>query len=81
MTTLSRQFDKPKRKRTMAYSYEDSGVTFCPSCHKAALQNPKKFGITGEPTVKHNTDYETGDLEVCTGGCGKTIFGRKGTYE
>lgn len=78
---LGRQFDKPKRKRTMAYSYETPGVTFCPSCHKDALQNPKRYGLEGEPTVKYNTDYEIGDREVCSGGCGKTIYGKKGTYE
>jgi hypothetical protein len=82
MSTLGRQFDKQKRQRTMAYQYEDAGITFCPSCHKIALTDPSKFGIQGqEPTVKKNTDYETGDLETCSGGCGKTIFGRKGTYE
>ena len=77
-----KQFDKPKRKRTMSYQYEDAGITFCPSCHKSALESPKRFGIEGQtPEVKHNTDFETGDLETCSGGCGKTIFGRKGTYE
>jgi len=82
MSNLGRQFDKPKQKRTMAYSYEDPGVTYCPKCHKNALAEPKsKTGLEGEPTIKYNTDYETGDLEVCTGGCGKTIFGKKGTYE
>jgi len=81
MSNLGRQFDKPKRKRTMAYQYEESGVTYCPSCHKGSLsKNPNYFGDE-KPTVKFNTDYERGDLEVCTGGCGKTIFGRKGTYE
>lgn len=81
---LSIQFNKPasKRKRTMAYSYEDPGVTFCTSCHKQALQSPQRYGIEGKtPTVKHNTDYEMGDLEVCSGGCGKTIYGRKGSYD
>ena len=81
MSNLGRQFDTSKQKRTMAYSYDDPGVTFCPSCHKAALQEPMKFGLKGTPTVKYNTDYESGDLEVCSGGCGKTIFGKKGTYE
>jgi hypothetical protein len=81
MSNLGRQFDKPKRKRTMAFSYEDPGVTFCPSCHKSALAEPTKYGLKSEPTVKYNTDYQTGDLETCSGGCGKTIFGRKGTYE
>jgi len=79
---LSRQFNKPKRKRTMSYRYEDRGITFCTSCHKHALEDPKRYGIEGQtPEVKYNTDFETGDLETCSGGCGKTIFGRKGTYE
>ena len=82
MSNLGRQFDKPKRKRTMAYQYEDAGITYCTSCHKSALEERTKYGIEGEsPKVKYNTDYETGDLETCSGGCGKTIFGRKGTYE
>ena len=78
---LGRQFSKPKQKRTMAYSYDDPGITFCPKCHKNALADPQRYGLKGTPIVKQNTDYETGDLEVCSGGCGKTIFGRKGTYE
>lgn len=65
----------------MAYSYDDPGITFCPSCHRSALEDPQRHGLNSEPLVKYNTDYSTGDLEVCTGGCGKTIYGRKGTYE
>ena len=66
----------------MAYQYEDAGITYCPKCHKNALTEPKRSGIEGEtPTVKYNTDYETGDLETCSGGCGRTIYGKKGTYE
>jgi len=78
MSNLGRQFDKPKRKRTMAYSYEDS--TYCPSCHKHFSAKEGWFGDE-KPTVKFNTDYERGDVEVCTGGCGRTIYGKKGTYE
>jgi hypothetical protein len=82
MSNLGKQFDKPTRQRTMAYQYEDAGVTFCPSCHKIAQAEPRKFGIEGQdPKVKKNTDYQTGDLETCSGGCGRTIFGKKGTYE
>ena len=61
MSNLGRQFDKPKRKRTMAYQYDEAGITYCTSCHKSALEERKKHGIEGEtPTVKYNTDYQTG---------------------
>lgn len=87
MSNLSdKQFGKAKRKKTMSYQYDDAGVTFCPKCHKAALQEavdePWRSQIVGQtPTVKYNTDFQTGDLETCSGGCGRTIYGRKGTYE
>ena len=77
---LGRQFNGPKRKRTMAYQYEDAGVTFCTSCHKDS-QNVKRNVQDESPTIKYNTDYETGDLATCSGGCGRTIYGKKGTYE
>ena len=81
---LSRQFDKPavkpKQKRTMAYQYDESGVTYCPSCHKHALSRNPDYFEGEKPTVKFNTDYSQGDLETCSGGCGRTIYGRKGTY-
>ena len=71
---------KTKAKRTMAYQYEDAGVTFCTSCHKNSEYVKRSVG-SETPTVKYNTDFETGDLTTCSGGCGKTIYGRKGTYE
>lgn len=83
MSNLSEnQFGKAKAKRTLSYQYDDAGITFCPSCHKIAKGDPQKFGIAGqEPTVKYNTDFQVGDLETCSGGCGRTIYGKKGTYE
>ena len=71
---------KAKAKRTMAYQYEDAGVTFCTSCHKDKEFVKRNVG-SETPTVKYNTDFESGDLATCSGGCGKTIYGRKGTYE
>ena len=77
---LSKQFNKPKRKRTMAYQYNDAGVTFCTSCHKNSENVKRNVGVES-PTVKYNTDFELGDLTTCSGGCGRTIYGKKGTYE
>jgi len=77
---LGRQFSKPKQKRTLAYQYEDAGVTFCTSCHKNKEFVKQNVGDE-TPKVKYNTDYETGDLATCSGGCGRTIYGKKGTYE
>jgi hypothetical protein len=77
---LSRQFNKPKRKVTKAFQYNDAGVTFCTTCHKNKDFVKRNVGDE-TPKVKYNTDYELGDLETCSGGCGKTIFGKKGTYE
>ena len=80
MSNLSKQFDKPKRQRTMAYEYNDAGVTFCTSCHKYPDYVKRSVGEE-KPTVKYNTDFSSGDLTTCSGGCGKTIYGRKGSYE
>ena len=75
---LGRQFNtpKPKQRRTMAYRYDESGITFCPSCHKN-----KPDHLTEKPVVEYNTDYQLGMLVTCSGGCGRTIYGKKGTYE
>ena len=80
MSNLGRQFDKPKQKRTMAYEYNDAGVTFCTSCHKNSEFVNRNVG-SETPRVMYNTDFELGDLQTCSGGCGKTIYGKKGTYE
>ena len=75
-----KQFNNPKQKRTLAYQYEDAGVTFCTSCHKNK-EFVKRNVEDESPKIKYNTDYETGDLATCSGGCGRTIYGKKGTYE
>jgi hypothetical protein len=77
---LGRQFNETKRKRTLAYQYEDAGVTFCTSCHKNKEFVKRNVGDES-PNIKYNTDYESGDLATCSGGCGRTIYGKKGTYE
>jgi hypothetical protein len=82
---LSGQF-KPKRKVTLSYQYNDKGVTMCPKCHKNEIEREKQGKghlkpSTADITVKYNTDFGPGDLETCSGGCGRTIYGRKGTYE
>ena len=71
---------KTKAKRTLGYQYSDAGVTFCTSCHKNSEFVKRNVG-SETPKVKYNTDFEVGDLATCSGGCGKTIYGRKGTYE
>jgi len=77
---LGRQFNEPKKKRTIGYQYEDAGVTFCTSCHKNT-EFVKRNVQDETPTIKYNTDYEPGYLATCSGGCGKSIYGKKGTYE
>jgi hypothetical protein len=79
---LGRQFEapKPKQKRKMAYQYDNAGVTFCPSCHKDSEFVKRSVG-SEKPNIEHNTDYQLGMLVTCSGGCGRTIYGKKGTYE
>lgn len=68
---------KPKADPIKAYRYVEAGVTFCPSCHRKEL---KRFPLEPgdeQPKVIRASHYESGDIDICSGGCGKNIRGAK----
>jgi hypothetical protein len=71
------QFPEPKAKakRRIGYSSASLGITYCNNCAK--FENFK--GSDFEPI--HNTSYNPGDSEFCTGSCGKAIYGKKKDYD
>lgn len=68
---------KPKTDRVMAYRYPNAGVTFCPTCHRQEMKRAPLEPGEERPKVVRASDYENGDLDICSGGCGKTIKGAK----
>lgn len=72
--SLGPQFaEKPKAKRdpVLAYKYPHEGITLCPSCQKTMGDE------TGQP--RRRSEYDSYDIESCTGGCGRTIKGSRHT--
>lgn len=68
---------KPKTDRIMAYRYPEAGITFCPSCHRQELKRAPLQPDEEQPKVMRASHYGSGDIDICSGGCGKNIRGAK----
>lgn len=60
--------------RTMAYRSDVDSLTYCPGCFKSAkARNPDEDWSTYVPVRR--SEFERGDIAICSAACGRTIFG------
>lgn len=67
--------NKPKADKIVAYRYPEAGVTFCPTCHRKEMKRAPLQPDEEQPKVMRASHYGPGDIDICSGGCGKNIRG------
>ena len=77
MSNLNPEQFKPKQKRKIAYQHDGYGITLCPGCYRAEAKAVPEEAADYKP--RYNTEFSKAndDYITCTGGCGRTIIGRR----